>query len=41
MPPSPTGLGICASDGHNACLNSKGRAGLVRGTPDPENGHLF
>ena len=33
---------IVASDGHNACLNSKACAlvGLVRGTPDPENGHF-
>lgn len=33
---------IVASDGHNACLNSLGCAavGLVRGTPDPENGHF-
>ena len=33
---------IVASDGHNACLNSKGCAavGLVRGTADPENGHF-
>jgi hypothetical protein len=33
---------IYASDGHNACLNSKACAaiGLVRGTPDPRNGHF-
>ncbi len=33
---------IVASDGHNACLNSKGceMVGLVRGTPDPVNGHF-
>ena len=33
---------IVASDGHNACLNSKacGLVGLVRGTPDPLNGHF-
>ena len=33
---------IVASDGHNACLNSKAceMVGLVRGTPDPENGHF-
>ena len=33
---------IVASDGHNACLNSKACAlvGLRRGTPDPVNGHF-
>lgn len=33
---------IVASDGHNACLNSKTceMIGLVRGTADPENGHF-
>lgn len=33
---------ILASDGHNACLNSKGceAIGLRRGTPDPPNGHF-
>ena len=33
---------IMASDGHNACLNSKGceMVGLVLGTPDPVNGHF-
>ena len=33
---------IVASDGHNACMNSAACAavGLVRGTPDPENGHF-
>ena len=31
-----------ASDGHNACLNSKAceMIGLVKGTADPENGHF-
>ena len=34
---------IVASDGHNACMNSKAceMIGLARGTPDPENGHSF
>ncbi|MGB8313087.1 MAG: amidohydrolase [Aestuariivirga sp.] len=33
---------IVASDGHNACLNSKAceLVGLGRGTPDPVNGHF-
>ena len=33
---------IVASDGHNACMNSKAceMVGLVRGTPDPANGHF-
>ncbi|MDO6965473.1 amidohydrolase [Rhizobium alvei] len=33
---------ILASDGHNACLNSKGceAIGLVKGTEDPFNGHF-
>lgn len=33
---------IVASDGHNACMNSKGceAVGLVAGTPDPMNGHF-
>ena len=33
---------ILASDGHNACLNSLAceYVGLVKGTPDPPNGHF-
>ncbi|HPE26172.1 MAG: amidohydrolase [Rhodobacteraceae bacterium] len=33
---------IMASDGHNGCLNTRGceAVGLVKGTPDPENGHF-
>ncbi|MFM2282011.1 MAG: hypothetical protein RLZZ444_4242 [Pseudomonadota bacterium] len=33
---------ILASDGHNACLNTKGceAIGLVKGTEDPFNGHF-
>lgn len=33
---------IVASDGHNACLNSRGCAevGLTADTPDPQNGHF-
>lgn len=33
---------ILASDGHNACLNTKGceAVGLVKGTADPHNGHF-
>jgi predicted amidohydrolase YtcJ len=33
---------IVASDGHNACLNTKAceLIGLKRGVPDPENGHF-
>jgi predicted amidohydrolase YtcJ len=33
---------IVASDGHNACLNTRGLAavGIGRDTPDPHNGHI-
>lgn len=33
---------VFASDGHNACMNSKACevTGLARGTPDPHNGHF-
>lgn len=33
---------IMAADGHNGCLNTRGceAVGLVKGTPDPENGHF-
>src|SRR5690606_31989070 len=33
---------ILSSDAHNACVNSRAleAVGLVRGTPDPHNGHF-